>query len=424
MDRGIRERLRVIARSCLRGLAIAVAAHVALALVIVTFLSIVFLPFGIGVLTLPVAAAGLRRVTGLQRRWARDWSGVTILSPYREPPPERPELAGTLGGRLRRCRWLLTDPATWRDLLWGFAGLPVGAALGTLPASLILHGVGGILVAPFLWLLLPGHSIFWALSIPAGVVFLPIGLIAGPHLLRGHALFSASLLGPGRRAMAVRVTELSESRTQVVDSSAAELRRIERDLHDGAQARLVALGMNIGLAEQLFASDPRTALTLLAEARESSGQALSELRDLVRGIHPPVLAERGLDGAVRALALTLSLPVDLDIRLPGRAPAPVESAAYFAVAEALTNVVKHSLATQAWMRLAHEHGTLTAIVRDNGVGGAGVTAGGGLDGIRRRLAAFDGTLTVSSPPSGPTELTMELPCALSSVRISPSSGTD
>jgi signal transduction histidine kinase len=169
--------------------------------------------------------------------------------------------------------------------------------------------------------------------------------------------------------------------------------------------------------------DPEMALKLLAEARESSGAALTELRDLVRGIHPPVLAERGLDGAVRALALTLPLPVDVHIDLPGRAEAPVESAAYFAVAEMLANVVKHSGARRAWLQIEHSGDRLIMIVGDDGTGGADPAAGGGMRGIERRLAAFDGTMAVTSPPGGPTVVTMELPCALSSPKTSPSSGT-
>jgi signal transduction histidine kinase len=203
----------------------------------------------------------------------------------------------------------------------------------------------------------------------------------------------------------------------VVDASAAELRRIERDLHDGAQARLVSLGMSIGLAEQVLRNDPDLALKLLAEARESSGQALTDLRHLVRGIHPPVLAERGLDGAVRALALTLPLPVDLRIELPGRPPAPVESAAYFAIAEVLANVVKHSAARSAWVQLEYSsQARLIAIIGDDGAGGAVPRIGGGLRGIERRLAAFDGVIAVTSPVGGPTVVTMELPCELSLAR--------
>jgi signal transduction histidine kinase len=180
--------------------------------------------------------------------------------------------------------------------------------------------------------------------------------------------------------------------------------------------------MSIGLAEELLARDPLAAQRLMAEAREDSGRALVELRDLVRGIHPPVLAERGLGGAVQALALAVPAPVEVDLDLPGRPPAPVESAVYFAVAEALANATKHSDARRVWIHLRHADGRLAALVGDDGRGGA--TPGTGLRGIKRRLAAFDGTMTVTSPPGGPTVVAMELPCELSSPRTSPSSGTD
>jgi signal transduction histidine kinase len=181
--------------------------------------------------------------------------------------------------------------------------------------------------------------------------------------------------------------------------------------------------MNLGMAEEMVARDPKQAAALLTEARESASTALSELRDLVRGIHPPVLADRGLDGAIKALALTCPFKVDVMYDVPGRPPAPVESAAYFAVAEALANAVKYSAATNAWIQITHEDERLHILVGDDGVGGATVTPGGGLYGIQRRLAAFDGTLTVVSPTGGPTTVIMELPCESSSLKITPSSGT-
>jgi signal transduction histidine kinase len=258
----------------------------------------------------------------------------------------------------------------------------------------------------------PGH--LTQLPLFTGLILLGLG--GGPRLLKTHAQVAALLLAPTKKEMAARVDRLSQSRSQVVDASAAELRRIERDLHDGAQARLVSLGMSIGLAEQVVRENPDLALKLLAEARAASGQALSDLRHLVRGIHPPLLAERGLDGAVRALVLSLPLPVDLTIELPGRLPDPVESAAYFAIAEVLANVVKHSAASRAWVQLEHSDHRLVAIIGDNGTGGADPLAGSGLHGIEQRLAAFDGVLAVTSPAGGPTVVTMELPWALSLAR--------
>src|SRR5205823_7182048 len=202
------------------------------------------------------------------------------------------------------------------------------------------------------------------------------------------------------------------------------LRRIERDLHDGVQARLASLSMVLGRADELRDRHPAQAHKLLAEARESSGAALVELRHLVRGIHPPVLAERGLGGALRALALSLPVPITVDIDLPGRPDTPVESAAYFAVAETLTNMIRHSRAHTGSVTIRHADSALTMVVTDDGTGGANPAAGTGLRGIERRLAAFDGTIAVSSPPGGPTVITMEVPCALSSPRTMPSSVTD
>ena len=400
--------------TCVRGLVQAVVAVAGVALFWVSVFCVISLAAGIGVLLAPKSLLAVRRLAGQQRRWAREWSGVTIVTPYRPRPVEA---SNGLIRRLQRCKWLLTDPATWRDLLWTLVNGPVGVALGLLPAFLV--GVG-------LWTLGldVGSLVFvgWRNAVPTfgpQVFFLsllPLGVIIGPRLLKANALAASSLLAPTREEMAAQLGRLTESRSQAVDASAAELRRIERDLHDGAQARLVALGLNIGFAEQVVRADPDLALSLLAEARASSGQALSELRALVRGIHPPVLAERGLDGAVRALALSLPLPVDLHIELAGRASAPVESAVYFAVAEALANVVKHSGANRAWVQLEFGHDRLIAIVGDNGTGGAAPRVGGGLRGIEQRLAAFDGVIAVTSPDGGPTLVTMELPCELSLAR--------
>jgi signal transduction histidine kinase len=232
--------------------------------------------------------------------------------------------------------------------------------------------------------------------------------------------------------LAGRVARLTESRGHAVDAAAAELRRIERDLHDGAQARLVALGMNLRAVERVLPGSPQAALALVAEARETSVRALNELRDLIRGICPPVLADRGLGHAVQALVLDTPLPTALEVDLPGRLPAPVESACYFAIAEALANAVKHSGARLVQIRIQHScdprspyadprfpaTGVLRIEVTDNGAGGADPAQGSGLAGVERRLATFDGILAVSSPVGGPTMIVMEIPCALSSARTS------
>jgi signal transduction histidine kinase len=214
--------------------------------------------------------------------------------------------------------------------------------------------------------------------------------------------------------LSTRVQKLTATRVEAVDTAARELRRVERDLHDGAQARLVALGISLRATEGLIKTNPDAALALVIEARHSSARALSELRDLVRGINPPVLAERGLGDAIRALALDAQVATTVEVDLPGRPPAPVESAVYFAVAEVLANAAKHADAGSVHIRLAHFADMLRIEVSDNGSGGADPDLGTGLRGVERRLGTFDGVLAVSSPPGGPTIIVIEVPCALSS----------
>jgi signal transduction histidine kinase len=351
-------------------------------LVIVT--SAVLTVVWIGIPMLFALVLAVRPIANLHRRYAGALVGRSIESPYLHQPS---------GGLLIRTRGLLRDPATWRDLVWVLVNGTVGLLMTIV--SLVVGVIG---------------LIFWWL--PAAI------------LVRAHAELCCALLATSEKSrLALRVQQLTESRAEAVDTQAAELRRIERDLHDGAQARLVALGMNLAMAEEQLSRDPEAARLLLEEARAASSDALAELRGLVRGIHPPVLADRGLVGAVQALALATSLPVDVQADVPGRLPDPVESAAYFAVAEAMTNVLKHAAAQHVEVRLSYAGERLTMIVRDDGVGGADRPAGGGLRGIERRLAAFDGTLSLTSPAGGPTELVMVVPCVSSSPKTSPSSGT-
>ena len=244
----------------------------------------------------------------------------------------------------------------------------------------------------------------------AAFLFLAFGLWLVPRTLGRHYLLVSRLTN--------RVQRLSETRTDAVDTAAAELRRVERDLHDGAQARLVALGMSLRAAERLFATSPGASLAMIGEAREMSSRALTELRDLVRGIHPPVLADRGLGDAVRALALETPVNTKLDIDLPSRLAPPVESAAYFAVAEVLANVVKHAHARTVDIHMRHDGDALRIAVTDDGVGGADPAKGSGLRGVERRLGTFDGILAVNSPPGGPTIIVIEVPCALLSLKTS------
>jgi len=267
-----------------------------------------------------------------------------------------------------------------------------------------------------------------------GAVPLNSGTSGLPALVQGVALLGfAGLLAPrlvtwgadaelSRRAQALahRVDRLTRTRTGASEVAIAELRRIERDLHDGAQARLVAVGMSLRAAEQLMATSPEAALALVAEARETSSRALADLRDLVRGIYPPVLADRGLADAVRALALDTPLEVTVDVDVPEEPPMPVAAAVYFGIAEAITNAVVHSGATTVLVHVAHAQDMLRVQVTDDGHGGADPRLGTGLAGVERRLAAFDGILAVSSPAGGPTIVAIEVPCVLSSAKTSSS----
>ncbi|MFE4971996.1 sensor histidine kinase [Kitasatospora sp. NPDC056651] len=297
----------------------------------------------------------------------------------------------------------------------------VGGGIAAAPPLAVGYGLYG-LAQPLLPAPGPGYDLLpqaGALAPLPGLALVAGGLALARPALRLHGRWTRVLLGPTERSrLARRVEQLTETRLDATEAQAAELRRIERDLHDGAQARLVAVSLRLGAVAALIDRDPEQAKRVVTDAQDNVTQALQELRDLVRGIHPPVLAERGLAEGVRALALDVPLEVEVRTELPGRAEAPVESAVYFAVSEALTNAVKHGDARHATVRLAHAGGLLRAEVTDDGGGGADPARGSGLRGIRRRLAAFDGTLTLTSPPGGPTRLIMELPCVLSSPRTS------
>ncbi len=253
------------------------------------------------------------------------------------------------------------------------------------------------------------------LAVIQGLAFVGAGLWLVPRVAPGLMRYVGVA---GYRDLAQRVQRLTETRAVAVDTAAADLRRLERDLHDGAQARLVALGMHLRAVEKLIPTNPDAALALVSEARDTSARALTELRELVRGVHPPVLADRGLADAIRALALDSPLRVQADIDLPARLPAPVETACYFAVAEILTNAAKHSGARDARITAESRDGVLRIVVTDFGVGGVDARTGTGLAGVERRLATFDGILAVSSPAGGPTMVVIEIPCAVSSAALS------
>jgi signal transduction histidine kinase len=393
-----------------------------------------FMSLGVGVLLLPVVIPVSRGIANLSRSLAGRWQNVPIPSPYRP----KPQFQRGLVGRIERCRWILTDPATWRDLAWHLLNPIIGGVLALFAGIMFLYGVYGVVISA-IWRIMTGSRSQeddwytfvhihagapdkWRwIPLAMGIVLMLLSVYVAPAALRAHARWTRVLLKPTREAyLRQRVARLTETRADAVDASAAELRRIERDLHDGAQARLVAMGMNLSAAASLIEKHPEEAKALLTEARDASVKALSELRGLVRGIHPPVLADRGLADAVRALALDSALTVEVTADLPGRAVAPVESAAYFAASELLTNAAKHAHADRVWIDLTYANGTLRMTVTDDGRGGADPDQGTGLRGVERRIGTFDGMMTVTSPPGGPSVITLEIPCALFSPRTSSS----
>jgi signal transduction histidine kinase len=372
---------------------------------------------GLGRYFVSAVLVGVRGIAIVTRRLAGQWCGVPIADPYRAPGGR----ADSELSRAERLIWLLGDAATWRDLRWVAVNVFIGWILAA--ASAVAVGVGTVaFIVPALTKAVPPPA-FPGNTKPVivllGLAIVASGVAAAPWLLRAYGLLASSMLAPaGHAELTFRVQQLTQTRTEALDTGAAEVRRIERDLHDGAQARLVAMGMTLDAAGQIIDSNPVAARALLIEARDASVKALAELRDLVRGIHPPVLADRGLADAIRALALDTPMRIDLASDLAGRPPAPVESAAYFAVCELLANVSKHAGARQTWIDIRHTDGMLRVGVTDNGHGGADPAQGTGLRGIERRLAPFDGVLAVSSPPGGPTAVTMEVPCELSSPKTS------
>ncbi|MFJ6884822.1 sensor histidine kinase [Streptomyces californicus] len=416
-------RLRSSSTAAGRGLFLSVVGlAVSTALFVLAVVSISFILLGIGVFTTPVVLEAVRRHADQRRLWAAAWSGVRIPVTNRPFPKD---LRSGVTGQVERTTLMLKDPATWRDLLWLLVDMTAGSVLAVVAAGLMLYPMESVVLAAGLWRVFQDEP-YWYMFVPVdsqltglaalalGIVLFHVGLRATEGVLRAHFLLARTVLAPARdEELARRVERLTETRHEAVDTAASELRRIERDLHDGAQARLVAMGMNLGTIEALVEKDPAQAKKMLAMARESSAEALTELRDLVRGIHPPVLAERGLGDAVRALALRLPVATEVTVELAGRAEAPVESAAYFAVSEALTNAVKHAQAERVYVDLHHAQGMLRISVTDDGKGGAVAGPGSGLSGIERRLGTFDGVLAVSSPAGGPTMVTMEIPCALS-----------
>ncbi|MDI2124837.1 sensor histidine kinase [Yinghuangia seranimata] len=338
------------------------------------------------------------------------WTGTAVPGGYMKAAPVTRMATGfwwngfgyerTRRDALMDQRWRLwaKDPATWRDLRFT-AVLPftAGVVAAVPPAGAAVAVVG--------------LSSSGAGARVAGALGLVAAVAASPYAWRVLERVAVRLLRPSRSmALAERVDELTARRADTTIAQAAEIRRIERDLHDGAQARLVALGMSLATAQKLMDKDPDQARALMRDAQAGATASLAELRDLIRGISPPVLNERGLAEAVRALALDVPLDVAVSAEEDLRLDPPVEAAVYFGVAELLTNAVKHARASRARVVLGRDHDGLVVDVEDDGRGGADLRPGGGLAGLRRRLAAFDGTLEITSPPGGPTRARMTVPC--------------
>lgn len=335
-------------------------------------------------------------------------------------------VTGTLWERVRIAA---SDTPGWKGLLYGIVMLPWGIVTFTLTVVMWAVAFPLALFPCYGWWLPHGDGFFQFGLHYRFEGFGRIGYVAGVSLIGWvlvgilprviHAYASAdvrlmrALLSPSKESeLEQRVSELQISRDASVESSTSELRRIERDLHDGAQQQLVSLAMNLGLAkERLCDSDDERAKALVSQAHDEAKQAIIELRDLVRGIHPAVLTDRGLDAAVSALAARCTVPVTLQCTLSRRLPSSIESTAYFVVAEALTNVAKHSGASTASVRLAEETDRISIEVHDDGVGGAVLAESGGLHGLDDRVRAVEGQLHLSSPAGGPTVLLVELPCA-------------
>ncbi|MFI1518858.1 sensor histidine kinase [Kitasatospora cineracea] len=362
---------------------------------------------GVGVLVLAWTAL-LGVPVGAVERWR-----LRLVEPVPLPDPHRSAVRG-LRGRLR-------ERASRRELAYVLVQSTVFAAAGLLFAAalafcllLLAAPVFILAVSPDTVMLWPGRPVSGPLdgfaASAAGLLGLVVLAYSGALLAGAQVRLAQQLLGLRDADLGVRVVELTRSRARLADAFEAERRRIERDLHDGAQQQLVALGMTLGLVELELRGHDTPATALVARARGEAKLALEQLRTLVRGIHPQVLTDHGLPAAVAELAARHPVPVLVDLHLPRRLPGPVESAAYFTVTEALTNAAKHSGADGITVRGTLDAGALRLSVTDNGRGGADPGAGAGLQGLADRIAVLDGRLTVTSPPGGPTRLELEVPC--------------
>ncbi|MEV8332821.1 sensor domain-containing protein [Streptomyces niveus] len=372
----------------------------------------------LGIPLLAAALVGCRGLGAVERARARALLDLDVASPL----PVRGEKAGLMS-------WVgavLKSGVSWRHVLYGILHFPWVMFSFFTSVTFVVTSWSLFLYPLWQWtfpayldqdgiaVFSDGSREFYVdtpFEIAATSVVGLVLVLASPWLVRGlttvDRLLVAGLLGPSK--LATRVSELESDRGVVVDTAAADLRRIERDLHDGAQARLVALAMDLGLAKEKLLEDPEAAARMVDEAHGEVKVALQELRDLARGIHPAVLTDRGLDAALSSVASRCTVPVQVEVDLAYRPAAAIEGIAYFTVSELLQNVSKHSGATRATVDVWQVETRLMLQVSDNGRGGANTSSGSGLAGLAERLDAVDGILVVDSPVGGPTTVTAELP---------------
>jgi signal transduction histidine kinase len=354
-----------------------------------------------------------RWLAELERRLIGRLLGNQIPSPYRPDPPE--------ARWWRRVAARLADPATWKDLAFLLLQLPLGILSFTVTVTVLGAGLGLLFAPTYYWALGPGEAIAAVnvdtlpealLAVPVGALLLVLGIPGLSALGRLYGWLAAQLLGSNADpVLTAQVSELQDARSRIIAAADAERRRIERDLHDGAQQRLVALALNLRMAEQQAASGDPAAAELVRQAGEEANLALKELRDLARGIHPAILTNRGLPAALKDLASRATVPVEVVAVPDERLPDPVEAAAYFVVSECLANIGKHAEATSATVSVTAFGGQLVVEVADDGVGGASIDDGSGVQGLVDRVGALSGTLTMESPAGEGTRVVATIPLA-------------
>ncbi len=334
--------------------------------------------------------------------------------------PGRPRQLVGDGSALRRGWRRLTSRGTWKEIAYCLLLLPIGTVFFTLVVTLWSVALAGVLLPAYGYALPGGEVASWlhwssSAEVWTGFAVGVLALLVAPGVTRGLAaaeleMVRALLTPSGAELLTAKVSSLTESRARVVDAADAERRRIERDLHDGTQQHLVSLAMNLGMAKEKLDSDPEAARQLVADAHQQAKDSITELRNVVRGVYPAVLTDRGLDAALSALAARSPVPVRLQVDLPRRPNPTAEAIAYFVVSESLTNVARHSGARSATVYVEQSGDRLKLAIVDDGRGGAVEAAGSGLTGLRDRVAAVDGRFTLTSPPGGGTTIAVEVPC--------------